>query len=412
MRPPSIPKLDRTNPDKWFISWNHDVPHQLWDKYPRKRIRIKIYDQINRYSGAEREEYAELRLKLWQYNVTKNGYNPFEEELADLHLITEKAGKVADEILETEESLKNETNILNALDAFIESRRFRSKNVNTISTWLGVKKWFSEWLMEKGLAHLTVSQITRKHVAEALADNKNKKDKKGNNLWSNRTYNNNLSNISSIFNWFVKEEMISVNPFRGKIDKLKTTSGKNEWYRREILHDLIPYIKNVQPELYYVIQFTYHLAVRSQQELIKLKIADIDFSLKRIRFRKEVSKNGREEYREWSDRFDYILSQMQLQQYPADFYIFGSGGKPGTRPAGKNTFANFYRPIKDKFTLAMEYTIYSFKHTRVVHEMMKGTDAYEIQYLCRHSSLEETLTYMRGFDIKLRNLYNTDDLTI
>ncbi len=411
MRAPSNPKLDKSNDKMWFISWNHDVPHQLWHKYPRKRIRIKIYDNINRYQGIEREEYADIRLKVWQYNVTKNGYNPFAEEMAELSMVNHEIVEVEKEITEIHENLQNDTNILKALDLFIKSREFRTDNKNSISTWNGVVGWFKAWLIENQLTHLNVSDIKRKHVADALEYNKLKLDGNGKPIWGNRTYNNNLSNISTIFNFFVKEEMIPVNPFYGKIDKLKTTTSKNEWYNREIAAIVLPYVREAKPELYYAFAFTYFVAVRSQQELLKLKISDLDFSLNRIRFRKEVSKNGKEEFREWSNDFKYILDLMKLQTLPGDFYIFGSGGKPGPKKAGKNTLANFYRPIKDKLNIPSEYTIYSFKHTRVVHEMMKGTNPYEIQYLCRHQSLEETQHYMRGFDITLRNVYEPKDLT-
>ncbi|MGY0037620.1 hypothetical protein [Pedobacter sp. NJ-S-72] len=51
------------------------------------------------------------------------------------------------------------------------------------------------------------------------------------------------------------------------------------------------------------------------------------------------------------------------------------------------------------------------KHTRVIHEMMKGTDPYAIQYMIRHDELESVMTYMRKFDLKLKKVYDIEDLT-
>jgi site-specific recombinase XerD len=79
--------------------------------------------------------------------------------------------------------------------------------------------------------------------------------------------------------------------------------------------------------------------------------------------------------------------------------------------AGKNTLAALFKPVRDRIGLSPNYTIYGWKHTRVIHEMMKGTDAYEIQFMCRHGDLKETQNYMRGFDLSLRKIYEPQDLT-
>lgn len=102
---------------------------------------------------------------------------------------------------------------------------------------------------------------------------------------------------------------------------------------------------------------------------------------------------------------------MDLKKYPSNYFIFGKLGLPGPNPIGVNWLASAYRYIRESLNIDPEYTLYAWKHTRVVHEMMKGTDPYEIQHICRHSSLDETQVYMRGFDITLRNVYQREDLT-
>jgi len=60
------------------------VPELLWKFYPRKRIRIKINDDINRLKGPHHEEFAEERRLVWKHKLEKLNYNPFEEQPAEL----------------------------------------------------------------------------------------------------------------------------------------------------------------------------------------------------------------------------------------------------------------------------------------------------------------------------------------
>ncbi|WP_082434861.1 phage integrase SAM-like domain-containing protein [Pedobacter sp. Hv1] len=409
MQPPSKPQLNTDNPTKWYIWWNHDVPFPLWNNHPRKRIRIKKYDNINRFKGDERLKYAKLRLKVWEYVLKHSFYNPFEAELNELNSIKAEIKavelKIEKAVVEADEKLKGNTNIIKALDLYMDSRIERINNTNSLSTHRGVIKWFTKFLTEKQLLHLKVSEIKRQHIADALLFTK--KDRE----WGPTTYNSHVELIMTVFNWFEKEEYIVKNPASGKIDKVRAIVGIHKWYPKEIATPLKKYMLDTGENLLYnACAFTYHLCVRSQQELLKMKVADIDFNLKRVRFRKEITKNGREAFRDFTPDFEKIVESMNIKQLPGEWYIFGSGGKPSIKMAGKNSLARIYKEIKDTNNLPEEYTIYSWKHTRVIHEMMKKTSPYEIQHICRHSSLTETEKYMRGFDISLNKVYNPEDL--
>lgn len=409
MQPPSKPKLNTEKDNAWYIYWNHDVPPQLWNIHPRKRIRIKKYDNINRYKGDEKLAYAKLRLKVWEYVLKHSLYNPFEAEKNEaVNLVVEKANiksKLEKAIIEGDEKLKTNTNIIKALELYMNSRIERINNTNSLSTHRGVIKWFTKYLTEKNLLGLKVSEIKRQHIADALLFTK--KDRE----WGPTTYNGHIEHIMTVFNWFEREEYILKNPATGKIDKVRAVIGIHKWYPREIAVPLKQHmLDSGENMIYNACAFTYHLCVRSQQELLKMKISDIDFNLKRVRFRKEITKNGREAFRDFTPDFEKILESMNIKKLPGDWYIFGSGGKPSIKMAGKNSLARIYKEIKDARGLTEEYTIYSWKHTRVIHEMMKKTSPYEIQHICRHSSLSETEKYMRGFDLSLNNVYGPEDL--
>jgi integrase len=403
---PTIPKLNTANPKKWFIYFNVDVPTSLLDKYKTKRVRVKKYDDINRFEGEEKVQYAKERLLIWQLAIKKNIYNHFEKELREL-------SRLASEIKEVKQDIADQIEINNssivhvseALDLFIASREARTDNKKSISMWKATTIWFKEYLKSINALDIPIADVTRKHIADALSTYKVIRS------WSNTTYNNQCTFLMTIFNWLAVEEYIIKNPAKGRIERMKRKTSSNRWYDRETARKVKSALyKNCRP-VYYAAAFTYSIAVRSQQELIKLKVGDIDLELSRLRFRKEVSKNGKEAFREWPVEFDRILNEMELSKYPDHFYIFGKNGVPGPQPIGINWLSYKYRMIRKSLKLDPEYTLYSFKHTRVVHEMMKGTDPYEIQHLCRHSSLDETQHYMRGFDLSLKKVYEPKDLT-
>ena len=158
-------------------------------------------------------------------------------------------------------------------------------------------------------------------------------------------------------------------------------------------------------------QFTYWLCIRSKDELRKLKIADIDTDQQRIRFTSELSKNNKEQFRPYPPEFTQIIEEMKLSTFPSHFYVFGgSTGEPGEKQCGHNFFSRQFKAIKDKLKLSDEYTIYGWKHTRLVHELMKGTELTEISYMARHTDFKTTEIYLRDFDINLKRVYGKEDL--
>lgn len=411
MRPPSEPAINRDSPNLYFIFFNIDVPVPLWPLYPRKRIRIKIYDDINRYAGEEREEYAEFRRKVWKYKLDVLKYNPFEEELAKLNNIStrtviakEKLKKKADI---TEEEARRLTPVRDAFKLFIESRSERQIDPKSITTYQNTVNWLTEHFEAIGIIDGPISAV--KHIQINAALKAAAKDR----TWGATTINKEIEFSMTIFNWFEAEEYMVKNPSRSRIAKLPTQKSKHRWYDKKtavIVRDAI--IKAEKIPLLRACQFTYYLLIRSKTELRKLTIGDIDRELGRVRYSADLSKTNIENYRDYPPEFDTILAAMKLEQYPDNYFVFGKHGLPGTAPCSHNYFSKLFKPIKDALKLSDDYTIYGWKHTRIVHEMMKGKDGYYISYICRHTTSQSTEDYKRDYDITLVNVYAPEDFNV
>lgn len=81
----------------------------------------------------------------------------------------------------------------------------------------------TDWLAKGKLQHQPVKTLTREHVKLALREASEA------NGWSNRTFNNNISALSTVFIFLEAEKIISDIPTKGIVRK-KTKSKKHRYY--------------------------------------------------------------------------------------------------------------------------------------------------------------------------------------
>jgi hypothetical protein len=409
MQSPSEPQIDKGNPDKWFIFWQHDVPLKLWPYHKRKRERIKVYDNINRFKGEERERYAEERRLIWKYKLEHLGYNPFEEELKALEELQARERKLEEQLRSqselSEEDARKLTPIKGALDLFIASRIDRKIDSKSITSYRNTCTWLLDYFLENPEINV-IFKVKHIHITEAV--NKAARSRG----WSATTINKEIEFAMTIFNWLANQDYIYKNPSSGKIQKLRTKKTMHRFYDPETarLVKAEVLVAGLFP-LYRAMQFTYWMLIRSKDELRKIKVGDIDFTLKRFRFRPEVSKNDSEQYRDYPPEFEKVILEMKLDRFPKDFYIFGKDGVPGPVQMGANFISRMWAPVRDRLGISDDYTVYGWKHTRILHLLMLGVEGYEISYMARHESLKTKEDYLRDYGLTLKHIWAAEDLT-
>jgi len=414
MKRPSTPKINKSNPNKYFIYWNHDVPAELWEQYPRRRIRIKKSDDINDRHPDQIDEYAELRRKVWEYNLDVLKFNPFEDELAEFRRlqfekteVVQQIEKSAEIIALPEEESRKLTPIDQAFHAFMKSRIARKLKKTSISSYQGTVDWLNQGLTAIGKGGIDIGEIKHIHLSEALDYIAEERE------WSATTINKEIDFLLAIFNWLEIEEYVVKNPSKGKFAKLPTNKSKHRWYdpqtKSNVKQELL---RSGKSRVYFAMAFTYFTLIRSKQELRSLRIGDIDRKLRRIRFSVELSKNRKEQYRQYPDEFEVILNEMKLSGLPQEWFVFGKGdGTPGPFKCSHNFFSKQFKAVKDSLGLSPDYTIYGMKHTRIVHELMKGTEGKDITHMARHTDYKTTQDYLRDYDLALDYIYDKSDLT-
>lgn len=191
------------------------------------------------YDGEEREQNAKELCDDWLFALRNDLYNPFQDELYVLSYIEIKEMQISIKETEVEENTKilasksekdkrKEVSIYKALELFLNSRQDRTKISNTISTYRVTIKWLSEYFEAQKRLMSPISTVDHFDISGAIINAKRTRK------WEKTTYNNEITNSMTIFNWLAKEYYITENPSKERIDKFPTNKSTKNWYTRDI----------------------------------------------------------------------------------------------------------------------------------------------------------------------------------
>ena len=217
--------------------------------------------------------------------------------------------------------------------------------------------------------------------------------------YSNRTYNDKITIMSTFANAMVERDWITKNPFT-KIKKLPITVGRNIAFtedEKQRLRDLL-YIKDKQ--LYYFTQFVYYCFIR-RSELTRLRIGDIDFSSRSIIVPASASKNRKQESVVLPHSFLPILEEMQLQGLPKEWYIFGRHLRPGPKQyVNYNHISTRHNRHLCDLGISDQKGLYSWKHSGAcaLYKVLNG-DVYSLMRQLRHHDLNVTQIYLKSLGL-------------
>lgn len=370
------PKLIKGK-SRWWIQYYYRIPNELgpgptWRKF-------RVFEDINRYKS---DEYAGALLEAVSQHLA-NGYNPFKYEIEKIATLpgAQKAPSLE--------------KALNQFQAQCIQKGLRKKTVQSYTTAIELlKKYF---LNDGNRLYQPPAGLTKQDIKAFLIQGK------GWNSWNNNTYNNYLGYINIIFNWMVNEDFIEKNP-AGTLERLPVNVSRNTYYDDQ----KATAIKKLMAGTYIsqFCEFIYYTGIRPKSEARLLRVENILLDRMLIYVPGEVSKNRTGDYVPICDELMALLKKMDLDQYPGHYYLWSISGHPAERPAGQNHFATLYKKYKDKLKLGPDYSIYSWKHTRAIDLANAGANPYEIMKLFRHSSLEQTIIYLRGIGCNISQEIN------
>lgn len=339
------------------------VVNPFTNKMERKRIRC------NHVKGkSERLKYARLLCASINQKLYE-GWNPFFEEISSNANVTMES----------------------ALVKFITEKN-KEVRPDTMRVYSSIVNIFIKWLKDNNLHTAPCFMFTKKHAEKylnSLADN----PKMG-----NRSYNNYLRCLKTVFIYMQKREFISENPF---IDFTSKRCDKKirTIIPREDREKIKEYVLQHNPIFYYVMLMCYRLFVRPK-EILMLKIGMYDPIENVLTIPPEISKNHNARMLALPDELRSYFES--LKSYPSNWYVFSDADtfKPGKILLNSKRIGRIWGNVRDAIGLPPSYQFYSLKDTGITEMLEAGVPAKFVKELADHHSLEMTEKYTHKSEAK------------
>ncbi len=218
----------------------------------------------------------------------------------------------------------------------------------------------------------------------------------------NRTANNNIIWVGALFKMAKDRKHIKENPFTGIAPLPETETEANVAFTSEHQEILEKWMQEHDPVLFLFTRFLYYAFIRPK-ELRQLKGVHLDLIKKTITVRGTIAKNKKTQTIPINKKL-FELIGTKIDKLP-DKFLFGKLLVwLGDTPCSENyAYSRHLTALKACHLTAFNYTLYSWKHTGACRAIEAGVNPRKLQGLLRHSSLEETDTYLRSLGISLQN---------
>ena len=252
-------------------------------------------------------------------------------------------------------------------------------------------KWlFNQWIKyskEVDLNSCNSDSITRRMVEDFVKQPR----------WSARTQ----KNILTYFKILTKD-ILNVQLGGIKLSRIKSELHKPIRNPKELLED----IKRYDKRLYLTCILTYGCLLRPHQEIRLLKWGDIDFERRIISLSGKRNKSGRNRVVPMTEFIVEVLHSFDKNKLH-DNYILSSADTPYNRDYISLLWSR-YR--KQSQLMEEGVTLYSWRHHGAIKVFEKTGSLLKLQQVMGHSSMQVSLGYLRGLEIRQLNVEDLPEL--
>jgi integrase len=210
-----------------------------------------------------------------------------------------------------------------------------------------------------------------------------------------RFYNNMLGFYKSFATFFIDREDLQANPFSKLKNVRVDESDDHRPFNADQTKELrAAIVDSGNDQLWLFCQFIYFLFLRPGKELRYLRVGDI--LEKRVKVVSGTAKNRKTGYVDIPAALEVAIQKHRLRNYRPTDYVFTINGHPGPEPVGVNYFYKRHRAVLETLNLfGLDYDLYSWKPTGAVALYRATKDILLVQRHCRHSTPDQTYTYLR-----------------
>ena len=241
------------------------------------------------------------------------------------------------------------------------------------------------FLTDRDLAMVTNEKLKQVDLEDFVYQNK----------WSNRTQKNVVTTLKCITKGGIHERFKRI-----KTKRTKSTLHKPIKDVTGLLSDL----KEFNHNLYLTCLLTYGCLLRPHQEIRLLKWEDIDLEKGLIALSGSRNKSGRNRIVPIAPFVKKELTSFKEQEQGLVFSNQGS-------PYSKDYFSVLWKRFKENSTVDLDgITLYSFRHTGAINVFEKTGSLPKLQQIMGHSTMQVSLTYLRGLEIQQLDVNDLPDL--
>ncbi len=341
----------------WYIVYH--VKHPESNVLVRRRMRVNRIKSITERRKHCKRIISNINAKL------ETGWNPFLEDVA-----TGAFAKFSDVI----------TIYLNSVERTLSSSSYLSykSQVNKFKKWLDIN----------GRAESFVINFSPKDARAFMRFLETDYQLSG------LSYNNNKTQMVSLFNWMKDGDYIRSNPFSGIKKKPVGHKKRQQFITKADRLQIVEHFEDKNPQMTLFIKLMYHCLIRPK-ELTNVKLEYIDLQKQTIFIPGQISKNGKDRYATIPNVLMPYFIKQNYDLLPK-FYLFGKGDmKPSSEHIDTRRVGDKWRLMRQTLGFDNTLHIYSLRDTGIIQKLKDGISPDEVMYQADHSSLEITNKYVR-----------------
>lgn len=212
---------------------------------------------------------------------------------------------------------------------------------------------------------------------------------------SGRTIDKYRIHLRKLFDYIIERKVLIENPIFGIIIPITGEDYSAMPFLDEDLAILLPVIKREEPQLYLAAMLQYFCFIRPGDELLTMKIKQINFSAQTIYIPKNVAKKRTKRTIDIPTQILKILIEQGIQHFGKEMFVIGPFGRPGIRRIGTNTLREQFNKFRNRLNLSTSYKWYSFKHTGAGKLLTSGATIAELMNQMGHTDIASTYRYIR-----------------
>lgn len=388
--PYKLPTIVRSKNGDWFVKYFYE-----WPDRPGEFKEFRVRDGVNYEHNPEAKEVAIQQLcNDVKDDLELASYNPFKQIRAVKKQVVKKEQEFA-----ITDAAPEQWTLEFGIKAFHKYCEWKKLAHDTLRTYKTHAKVFTDWLIETGRINMVAADFLETDYVE-FADNNSDQDD-----WSPRTYNNYMRFMITLFDRMQilerkherehkKATLVNYKINLKDVEYKKDKAEKNRAYSGMVAERVKNELdKEQHVKLKQFIKFIY-LSCMRPKEIRLLQIQHIDTRNRQIKVTGPTGKTG-DRFVPISEELEQLLNEFDFRKLPLNYYLFGKGGDPGDVTFGRTHFSDRYKAIKSALGLDGDYTMYSWKHTRVIDLIGAGFKDEDIMKLTGHKDYQSFLAYRR-----------------